>query len=146
MKRNRLARPLMLLATLVVVTCSVLAQTPERRNDAVFPENATALEGLPQVRIDTTRDDVSRRELDAAESAKSRLTIKVVDGRLYWADRPGSPLTVATSGGFTYLSSAEPGRYVRLQRVNDRLTYAEHVDFGNRSVTYWGELRIVLGK
>jgi hypothetical protein len=146
MKRDLLARLLMLPATLLVVTASALAQTPERRNDVVFPENATALEGLPQVRIDTTRDDVSRRELDATESGKSRLTIKVVDGRLYWGDQPGNPLTVATSGDFTYLSSTEPGRYVRLQRVNDRLTYAEHVDFGNRSVTYWGELRIVLGK
>jgi hypothetical protein len=111
-----------------------------------IPPNAIGLEGIPTVRVDAAEGDATRRVLTEAESAKSRLTIKVVDGRLYWADRPGSPLTVATSGGFTYLSSAEPGRYVRLQRLNDRLTYAEHVDFGNRSVTYWGELRIVLGK
>ena len=129
----------------LVMTGAVLAQTPPP-GEVVFPKNATALEGLPQVRIDTAKDNVSRRELDPAEAAKSRLTISIADGRFYWGDRPGHPLTVSTSGSFTYLSSTEPGRYVRFQDVNNTLIYVEHVDMGTQFVTYWGELRIVLGK
>ena len=53
---------------------------------------------------------------------------------------------MTSSGEFTYLSSNEPSRYVRVRRLNDRLTYIEHVDTALGSVTYWGELRIVIGK
>jgi hypothetical protein len=35
---------------------------------------------------------------------------------------------------------------VRLRRINEKLTYVEHLDMGSRSVTYWGELRVVLPK
>ena len=129
----------------LVMTGAVLAQA-RRPDEAVLPKNATALEGLPQVRIDTAKDNVSRRKLDPAEAAKSRLTVAIVDGRFYWGEQPGRPLTVSTSGGFTYLSSTEPGRYVRIQDVNGMLTYVEHVDMGNQFVTYWGELRVVLGR
>jgi hypothetical protein len=45
---------------------------------------------------------------------------------------------------FTYLSS-DPGQYVRIARVNDRITYVEHVDTALGSITWWGELKIVLG-
>jgi hypothetical protein len=89
---------------------------------------------------------VSRRELDATEAAKSRLTITILDGRLYEGDRTGTPLTMTSSGGFTYLSSSTPGRYIRLQRLNDMFSYVEHVDMAFGSVTYWGELRLVLKK
>lgn len=129
----------------LVMTGAVLAQV-RGPDEVVLPKNATALEGLPQVRIDTAKDGVSRRELDPSEAARSRLTIAIVDGRFYWGDRPGRPLTVSTAGSFTYLSSAEPGRYVRFQDVNNTLIYVEHVDMGNQFVTYWGELRIVIGK
>jgi hypothetical protein len=44
------------------------------------------------------------------------------------------------------LTSAEPGRYVRFKRINDRIAYVEHVDTAFGSVTYWGELRIVLDR
>jgi hypothetical protein len=142
MKRNCIVTALGAL----MMTTRVFAQTPPPPEDFVVPQNATALQGLPQVRIDTAKDNVSRRELNPAEAAGSRLTIAIVDGRFYWGERRDSPLTVSTSGGFTYLTSAEPGRYVRLQRLNETVTYVEHVDMGNRSVTYWGELRIVLGK
>ena len=133
----------------IVVTAAVVAiagvawgQTPPLQTIGV-PTTATSLEGQPDVRVDVREDGVTRRELDAAESARSRLTIQIRDGRLYWQDRP---LTVSAAGEFVYLSSAEPGRYVRLRRLNDRLTYVEHVDTGASSVTYWGELRIVLGR
>ena len=35
---------------------------------------------------------------------------------------------------------------MRFQDVNNTLIYVEHVDMGTQFVTYWGELRIVLGK
>jgi hypothetical protein len=111
-----------------------------------IPGNATSLEGVPTVRIEATQDTVTRRELGGVEAAKSLLKIQIVDGRYYWASHGNRPLTVSTAGEFTYLMSAEPGRYVRFRRVNDRLTYAEHVDMASGSVTYWGELRVVLGK
>ena len=134
--------PLVLLATL---GSGIQAQdTPTGR--VALPREATALEGLPQIRIDTAPDSATRRELDPAEAARSRLTIRIADGQFYWSSRGNRPLAQSTSGEFTYLSSAEPGKYVRIRRVNDKLTYVEHVDTEFGSVTYWGELRVVLGK
>jgi hypothetical protein len=78
--------------------------------------------------------------------AEHRLTIKAENGRYFWASRGNLPLTLSSSGEFTYLASSEPGKYVRFRRVNDRITYVEHVDMAHGSVTYWGELRIVLGR
>jgi hypothetical protein len=113
---------------------------------AQIPASATWLEGLPAVRVDATHDRAIRRELGEIEATRSVLKIRIVDGRYYWASREDRPLTLNTSGDFTYLSSAEPGRYVRFRRLNDRLTYVEHVDMPTGSVTFWGELRVVLGK
>lgn len=144
--RTGAARLAILVAIPILVSTTVFTQSAERRTDIALPANATALEGLPQVRVDATRDHVVRRELDSAEAAKSRLTIKIVDGQLYWGDRTGTPLTMSSSGTFTYLSSTEPGRYIRIQRLNDRLRYVEHVDMAFGSVTYWGELRVVVAR
>jgi hypothetical protein len=135
-----------LLAVPILAAAVAAAQAPGRPTGTIVPANAEALEGLPQVRIDATKDKVVRRELDRAEAAKSRLTIQIVNGRFYWGDRSGAPLTVTKSGSFTYLSSTEPGRYIRIQEINDTLNYIEHVDMAFSSVTYWGELRVVLGK
>lgn len=110
-----------------------------------IPANATALEGVPAVRLDATETDATRRVLGAAEAVKDRLTVSVVDGKLYWKNRGNRALRLDTSGAFTYLSS-EPGTYIRLTRVNDTIEYVEHVDLGDHSVTWWGELRIVIGK
>jgi hypothetical protein len=33
-----------------------------------------------------------------------------------------------------------------MTRLNDRVSYVEHVDLASGSVTWWGELRIVIGK
>jgi hypothetical protein len=142
----RLFRVAALLAAPVLVATSVLAQSPASPPVVTFPANTVALEGLPRVRIDATMNQVSRRELDATEAAKSRLTITILDGRLYQGDRTGAPLTMTSAGGFTYLSSSTPGRYIRVQRLNDTFSYVEHVDMAFGSVTYWGELRVVLGK
>lgn len=131
------------LAWLGLGTARGIAQFPTGTG---IPPNATALEGLPQVRIVTTKDTATREELSATESVQSRLVIKIIDGDLYWGAREGRPLTVTTSGDFTYLSWTEPGQYVRFRRLGDRLIYAEHVDMPLGSVTYWGELRVVLKK
>jgi hypothetical protein len=111
-----------------------------------IPSGAVALEGTPQVRVEVTEQDVRRQLLDSKLAAAEALRIDIVGGRYFWASRKGEPLTLVTSGEFTYLMSAEPGRYVRLRKINDRLSYVEHVDFDQRTVTYWGELRIVLAR
>jgi hypothetical protein len=119
----------------------------ERPKDNLrLPQNTTALEGIPRVRVDVTQDSTTRRELDAAEAAKNRLAIRVADGGFYWSSHDDRPLAPSASGAFTYLSSDEPGRYVRIRRLNDTLTYLEHIDTELGSVTYWGELRVVIAR
>lgn len=111
----------------------------------VIPGNATALEGLPTARVDATSEGTQRQGLDRDQAAKQALRITIIDGRYYWTSRENRPLTLTTSGEFSYLTSTEPGQYVRFRQINGRLSYVEHVDMGLGSVTYWGELRIVLG-
>lgn len=132
-----------------VLTLSLLLACSAGAQDArpiVFPPNATALEGLPTVRVETTPEATTRRRLDSEEAAASRLSILIKDGRFYWSSRDDRRLTLTASGEFTYLSSTEPGRYVRIRRLNDRLTYVEHLDTTLGTVTYWGELRVVVGQ
>jgi hypothetical protein len=134
------------IAGIAVTITAVLGQSGASHSSAGIPKDATRLEGVPHVRIETTKDGATRRELDRAEAARSRLTIRIDDGRFYWAGRDDRPLTVTSSGEFTYLLSARPGRYVRFRWFDDTLAYVEHVDMAFGSVTYWGELRIVTGK
>jgi hypothetical protein len=131
-----------------LIVIALLAETAggQDRAPVVFPPGATALEGTPTLRVETTRDSTTRRQLDGAEAAESRLRIQIRDGALIWSSRDDRRLTASAAGAFTYLSSNEPGRYVRIQRLNDRLTYVEHVDTELGSVTYWGELRIIIGR
>jgi hypothetical protein len=110
------------------------------------PENAVALEGTPHVSIETVEDQVTRRQLTEAETAQNRLLITVDNGRYYWVSRGKLPLTLTSSGEFMYLSSPEVGKYVRFRRIDDTITYVEHVDMAHGTVTYWGELKIVLGR
>lgn len=128
---------------LLLPACSAGAQDAR---PIVFPPNATALEGLPTVRVETTPEATTRRQLDSAEAAASRLSVQIKDGSFYWSSRDDRRLTLTASGEFTYLSSTEPGRYVRIRRLNDRLTYVEHLDTTFGTVTYWGELRVVVGR
>jgi hypothetical protein len=111
----------------------------------VLPSNATALEGIPTVKVETSAERTDRRELDP-RAHRDDLRIRIADGRYYWASRGDRPLTLTESGEFVYLSSSEPGQYIRLRRINDRLTYVEHLEMGGTTVSYWGELRIVLGR
>jgi hypothetical protein len=110
-----------------------------------IPEAATVLEGTPTVRIDSSEGSTTRRVLSAAEAEQARLTVKIVDGRLYWTSRENRPLQFSSTGDFTYLSS-EPGKYIRLTRLNDKISYVEHIDLAGRTVTWWGELRILLDR
>jgi hypothetical protein len=113
----------------------------------LIPPAATQLQGTPTIKIEVTQAGATRHTLSPQEAAAETLSIRVRDGRLFWSRAGGSPLTLTTAGEMTYLSSpAEPGRYVRLRKLNDRLTYVEHLDLGTRSVTYWGEVRIGLDK
>lgn len=117
---------------------------PAAAQQVDIPEGIIGLEGLPALRIDSTEEGTIRRALDPAEAAEHRLQVHVRDGVFYWTSRDGDRLQLDRSGEFTYLM-ADPGRYIKVTRLDDRLSYVEHVEtkpFG--SITWWGELRIVL--
>jgi hypothetical protein len=117
---------------------------PAAAQQVELPEGIIGLEGLPTLRIDSTEEGTVRRALDSAEAAEHRLQVHVRDGAFYWTSRDGDRLRLDRSGEFTYLM-ADPGRYIKVTRLDDRLTYVEHLEtkpFG--SITWWGELRIVL--
>ena len=145
----KFSQQIVCLIALTSLTVTLSAESRQSRTNPEnigIPKNATALEGLPSVRIDTTRDAATRRQVDSAEAAKNELKIAIVDGKYYWANRGNRPLTLNSSEEFTYLSSTEPGKYIRLRWLNDKISYVEHIDTVIGSVTYWGELRIVVGK
>ena len=125
-----------------LLAAGVLAQA----NPAGIPGNATALEGVPTIKVETGEDATRRRTLTKAEATAETLAIRVVDGRYYWASRGNRPLTLTAAGEMTYLSSTEPGQYVRLRKIKNKLYYVEHLDMGPQSIIYSGELRIVLGE
>lgn len=133
-----------LLCVGVGVRGAVSQELPPPEGVAI-PPTATVLEGVPTVRIDSTEGATTRRLLDQAEADKSRLMVSVIDGQYYWTSRENRPLRVNESGAFTYLSS-EPGQYIRFARFNDRIAYVEHLDLAHGSVTWWGELKIVVGQ
>ena len=110
-----------------------------------IPATAAVLEGIPTVRVDAAEDGATRHLLSASEADESRLTVGLVDDEYYWTSRENRPLQKFAVGAFTYLSS-EPGHYIRFTRINDRIAYEEHVDSASGSTTWWGELRIVVGK
>ena len=130
----------------LVLSTRAGAQSSATAQPPTLPKEATTLTGSPTVRVDTTPEGTSRRQLTAAEAKEHGLKISIVNGRYFWTNRQNEPLTVRQSGEFTYLSSKDPGQYVRFRRINDRLAYVEHLDMGLGSVTYWGELQISLDK
>jgi len=134
-----------LIAGVVMTTAHSFGQDATQSKKVEIPPTAATLEGVPTVRIDAAAEGSTRRVLDAAEAAKNRLTVSVVDGQYYWTSRDNRLLRLDSSGEFTYLSS-EPGKYIRLTRLNDTIAYVEHLDMGAGSVTWWGELRIVVGR
>ena len=111
-----------------------------------LPADATSLQGFPAVRLDATKDAATRHVLSSTESQGQRLAIRVDGHQFFWSSRPDRPLTLRTSGEYTYLLSDEPGQYIQIRMFNDRFTYVEHLDIDGGTVTYWGELRVVVGK
>jgi hypothetical protein len=147
MQLSQRSRAIAAVASLSFVVSLAAGQTPPSSGTSdVIPKDASALEGVPTVRLDVTSQETKRQELDRKRAAAQALKIEIVDGRYYWTSRDNRPLTLTKSGEFTYLTSAEPGRYVRFRKINDRISYVEHVDMEFGSVTYWGELRIVVGR
>ena len=134
-------RPRSFVLTGVVIACIGLAgprsfgQEPAPPQKIEIPPNASTLVGVPTVRIDSTAGATTRRVLGATEAAKERLTDSVVDGQLYWTSRGNRLLRLNSSGDFTYLAS-EPGTYIRFTRLNDKISYVEHVDQGLGSITW----------
>jgi hypothetical protein len=131
-----------LIAGIGVLILGAAAQEPPGRVE--IPADATVLEGVPNIKVETGEAATTRRVLDKAEADRDRLRIRVVDGEYYWVSRGNRPLRLNASGAFTYLSS-DPGQYIRFTRVNDRISYVEHVDTALGSVTWWGEMTIVVG-
>lgn len=110
-----------------------------------IPRTATTLEGIPSVRVDLSAEASQRRVLSKDEAAKNKLNIKVKNGQFFWASQGGEPLALNRQGEFTFLS-ATPGNYISVRKVKDRITYVEHLDNKGQYITYFGELRVVVGK
>jgi hypothetical protein len=110
-----------------------------------IPQGTATLEGVPTARVNSGPTDTTRRALDPAEAARERLKVSVRDGKITWASRGNLLLQASTLGPYTYLRTSEPGSYIRFTRLDDKIAYIEHVDEGANSVTWWGELRIVVG-
>jgi hypothetical protein len=122
------------------------AQTPVNPQLVEIPRTATTLEGVPTVRIDSTEKGATRRVLTDAEAKQNKLSVRIANGEFFWTSRDNRPLRLDSTDGFIYLQD-KPGSYIKFTKLDDnRITYVEHVDHGLESITYWGELRIVLGK
>jgi hypothetical protein len=106
------------------------AQDPAQPREVEIPATATTLEGVPTVRIELAQEGTTRRVLSAVEASRDRLTVTIVDGKFYWASRGHRPLQLSSTGDFTYLSS-EPGKYIRITRLDDTISYVEHVDMAS---------------
>ena len=132
------------LGVAVLLAPPILGQSEAPPAAVRIPPNAIALEGIPTVRVDSAQTGTTRHVLNAAESVKSRLLVKIIDGQYYWTSRGNRHLRLDAFGPFTYLSS-EPGSYVKLTRIHDKVAYVEHVDMPVGSVTWWGELQIIVG-
>ncbi len=130
---------------MVVLAATGPGQEALRPQPVDIPADATSLEGVPTVRIDSTDGAATRHVLTAAEAEKARLMVKVANGLFYWTTRDNRLLRLNASGEFTYLSS-EPGQYIRLTRLNEKISYVEHVDLTSGSVAWFGELKIIVGK
>ena len=146
MRLLQACRVLGVAAVLILQATLAAGQTETSSTQSLaIPKDATALEGVPTVRLEVTSHDAKRQELDRKGGATEALKIEIADGRYYWTSREKRPLTLTTSGEFIYLTSTEPGRYIRFRKINDKISYVEHVEMEFGSVTYWGEMRIVFG-
>lgn len=132
-------------AALCLAVSGAFAQGSPEPQSVEIPATATVLEGIPAVRVDADAGGASRQLLSESEAEENRLTVGLVDDEYIWTSRENRPLQRFAVGAYTYLSS-DPGHYIRFTRLNDRIAYEEHVDSAFGSTTWWGELRIVVGK
>lgn len=100
---------------------AVRAQQPTRPEPAQPRAGAVTLQDLPRVRID-----------DADGASHDRVPDPGKAGR-------------PAPGAFTFLSGT-PGSYRRVARITDRVSYVQHLENGQRYVSFRGGLRIALGK
>ena len=133
------------LACVLGTATTAQAQTPVNPQLVEIPRTATTLEGVPTVRIDSSGKGATSRMLTDAEAKQNMLSVRVANGQFYWTSRDNRPLRLDTTGGFMYLQD-KPGSYIKFTKVDDKITYVEHVDHGLESITYWGELRVVVGR
>jgi hypothetical protein len=68
---------------LVLALCAQALAQDANKGAVRIPSGATALEGLPTVRVETTSEGAARRQLDASESARNRISIRIEDGGFY---------------------------------------------------------------
>jgi hypothetical protein len=141
----RHAVPVVAIAFGALAAVASSSQDASQPQSVQIPAGAVTLEGIPTVRIDSTEQGATRRVLGEAEARRERLTVRQMNGKFYWASRENKLLQLNSSGPYTYLSS-EPGSYIRLTRINDRISYVEHLDSARGNVTWWGTLKIVVGK
>src|SRR5687767_15849599 len=91
--------------TIVTRACGVLvclgllvdAAGVQNQGPPAIPGNATALEGTPTVRVEVSQDGARRRTLSRTEAAAETLSIRVKDGRMFWASQGDRPLTQTRS-------------------------------------------------
>jgi hypothetical protein len=131
------------LGVAALLATAVVGQTVAMPVSVQIPPDAIALEGVPTARVDSMDSASTRRMLSETEAVKSQLVVKIVNGQYYWTSRDNHRLRLEASGPFTYLSS-EPGNYIRFTRINHRVSYVEHVNMPTGSVTWEGELRVIL--
>ena len=113
----------------------------------VFHSTTAAMEGVPNSRVDASREGTERRLLTPEEARKSRLVITRVADKFYWASRENRELEALHSGASTYFYPREsPGNYIKMTRVGAKIYYLEHVSLWLSTITYWGELQIISSK
>jgi hypothetical protein len=133
---------LLLFTTLSTLAAPLTQGTPEL---VELPAGATALEGVPFLRVNSDESETQREGLTNQGPKKKRLLITIVDGQFFWASRENRPLRLTVSGSFSYLSGG-PGSYVKFARFGDRIVYMEHATLMLSTITYWGELSVITGK
>jgi hypothetical protein len=102
---SRTTQAIGIVAALAILSWASSSRAQTIGATPVIPDSATALEGLPAARLDVTREGARRQRLDRDQAANQALQIKIVDGRYYWTSRENRPLTLTTSGEFTYQAS-----------------------------------------
>jgi len=113
---------------------------PMRTEEAV-------LVASPSVRIEASRDAVTRERLSPKQSREERLVVSRQNGRCVWSSRDGRALEHKRGGGFHFFSDPKGWGYVSVEdpeawgESSDEeplLQYFEHRIIGYKTITYFG--------